>query len=66
MSRQDRLGELNVDERPLLRQLDVIGGSHVEGADEDPSTGRKDNHRLGCDTCQPTLLRDRLEAARPA
>jgi type I restriction enzyme R subunit len=63
MSQQDRLDELNVVERPLLRQLGVMGWTHVEGADEDPSTGRKDYHLLGRDTFQQTLLRDRLEAA---
>lgn len=63
MSQQDRLDELNVVERPLLRQLGVVGWTHVEGADEDPSTGRKDYHLLGRDTFQQTLLRDRLEAA---
>ena len=63
MSQQDRLDELNVVERPLLRQLGVMGWSHVEGADEDPSTGRKDYHLLGRDSFQQTLLRDRLEAA---
>ena len=47
MSQQDRLDELNVVERPLLRQLGVMGWTHVEGADEDPSTGRKDCHLLG-------------------
>ncbi|RWA68017.1 type I restriction endonuclease [Mesorhizobium sp.] len=63
MSQQDRLDELNVVERPLLRQLDVMGWTHVEGADEDPSTGRKDYHLLGRADFQQTLLRDRLEAA---
>lgn len=63
MSQQDRLDELNVVERPLLRQLDVMGWTHVEGADEDPSTGRKDYHLLGRSDFQQTLLRDRLEAA---
>lgn len=63
MSQQDRLDELNVVERPLLRQLGVMGWTHVEGADEDPSTGRKDYHLLGRDTFQQTVLRDRLEAA---
>ncbi len=63
MSQQDRLDELNVVERPLLHQLGVMGWVHVEGADEDPSTGRKDYHLLGRDSFQQTLLRDRLEAA---
>lgn len=63
MSQQDRLDELNVVERPLLRQLGVMGWTHVEGADEDPSTGRKDYHLLGRDTFQQALLRDRLETA---
>jgi type I restriction enzyme, R subunit len=63
MSQQDRLDELNVVERPLLRQLGVMGWTHVEGADEDPSTGRKDYHLLGRDSFQQTLLRHRLEAA---
>ncbi|MEI9409333.1 type I restriction endonuclease subunit R [Mesorhizobium salmacidum] len=63
MSQQDRLDELNVVERPLLRQLRAMGWSHVEGADEDPSTGRKDYHLLGRADFQQTLLRDRLEAA---
>ncbi|TDR32423.1 type I restriction endonuclease [Aquamicrobium defluvii] len=63
MSQQDRLDELNVVERPLLRQLGVMGWTHVEGADEDPSTGRKDYHLLGRDTFQRTVLRDRLESA---
>lgn len=63
MSQQDRLDELNVVERPLLRQLDVMGWTHVEGADEDPSTGRKDYHLLGRSDFHQTLLRDRLEAA---
>ncbi|MBB2692256.1 UNVERIFIED_ORG: type I restriction enzyme R subunit [Rhizobium esperanzae] len=63
MSQQDRLDELNVVERPLLRQLDVMGWTHVEGADEDPSTGRKDYDLLGRSDFQQTLLRDRLEAA---
>jgi len=63
MSQQDRLDELNVVERPLLRQLGVMGWTHVEGVDEDPSTGGKDFHLLGRDTFQQTLLRDRIEAA---
>lgn len=63
MSQQDRLDELNVVERPLLRQLGVMGWTHVEGAAEDPSTGRKAYHLLGRDTFQQTLLRDRLKAA---
>src|SRR4051812_35599403 len=63
MSQQDRLDELNVVERPLLRQLAVIGWTHVEGADEDPSSGHKDYHLLGRASYQQTLLRDRLEAA---
>lgn len=63
MSQQDRLDELNVVERPLLCQLGVMGWTHVEGADEDPSTGRKDYHLLGRTDFQQTLLRDRLEAA---
>ncbi|MDP9412727.1 MAG: type I restriction endonuclease [Pseudomonadota bacterium] len=63
MSQQDRLDELNIVERPLLRQLGVMGWSHVEGADEDPSTGRKDYHLLGRANFQQTLLRGRLEAA---
>lgn len=63
MSQQDRLDELNVVELPLLRQLGVIGWTHVEGADEDPSSGRKDYHPLGRADFQQTLLRDRLEAA---
>jgi hypothetical protein len=53
----------DVVERPLLRQLGVMGWTHVDGADEDPSTGRKDYHLLGRDSFQQTLLRDRLEAA---
>lgn len=63
MSQQDRLDELNVVERPLLRQLGAMGWTHVEGADEDPSSGRKDYHLLGRADFQQTLLRDRLEAA---
>lgn len=63
MSQQDRLDELSVVERPLLRQLGVMGWTHVEGADEDPSTGRKDYHLLGRGAFQQTLLRDRLAAA---
>ncbi|CDZ54493.1 type I restriction endonuclease subunit R [Neorhizobium galegae] len=63
MTQQDRLDELNVVERPLLHQLAVMGWSHVEGAEEDPSTGRKDYHLLGRADFQQTLLRDRLEDA---
>jgi type I restriction enzyme R subunit len=63
MSQQDRLDELNVVELPLLHQLGAMGWTHVEGADEDPSTGRKDYHLLGRADFQQTLLRDRLEAA---
>lgn len=63
MSQQDRLDELNVVERPLLRQLDAMGWTHIDGADEDPSTGRKDYHLLGRPGFQQTLLRNRLEAA---
>ena len=62
MSQQDRLDELNVVELPLLRQLGAMGWTHVEGADEDASTGRKDYHLLGRADFQQTLLRDRLEA----
>ena len=40
-----------------------MGWSHVEGADEDPSSGRKDYHLLGRTDFQQTLLHDRLEAA---
>ena len=63
MSQIDRLDELNVVERPLLRQLSAMGWRHVEGADEDPANGRKDYHLLGRTDFQQTLLRDRLEAA---
>ena len=63
VSQLDRLDELNVVERPLLRQLGGMGWSHVEGADEDPSSGRKDYHLLGRTDFQQTLLHDRLEAA---
>lgn len=63
MSQQDRLDELNVVELPLLRQLGAMGWTHIEGADEDPGTGRKDFHLLGRADFQQTLLRDRLEAA---
>lgn len=63
MSQQDRLDELNVVELPLLRQLKAIGWTHVEGADEDTSTGSKDFHLLGRADFQQILLRDRLEAA---
>ena len=40
-----------------------MGWTHVEGADEDASTGRKDYHLLGRVDFQQTLFRDRLEAA---
>jgi len=63
MSQLDRLDELNVVERPLLGQLGAMGWSHVEGADEDPGSGRKDYHLLGRADFQQTLLHDRLEAA---
>lgn len=63
MSQQDRLDELNVVERPLLRQLGAMGWGRVEGADEDPTTGRKEYQLLGRADFQEVLLRDRLEAA---
>lgn len=63
MTQLDRLDELNVVERPLLRQLGAMGWHHVEGADENPASGRKDYHLLGRTDFQQTLLRDRLEAA---
>ncbi len=40
-----------------------MGWLHVDGADEDPGSGRKDYHLLGRTDFQQTLLRDRLEAA---
>ena len=63
MSIQDRLDELSVVELPFLRQLAAMGWTHVEGADEDAASGRKDFHLLGRTDFQQTLLRDRLEAA---
>ena len=63
MSIQDRLDELNVVELPLLRQLGSMGWTHVDGAEEDVASGRKDYHLLGRADFQQTLLRDRLEAA---
>ena len=63
MSIQDRLDELNLVELPLLRQLETMGWTHVNGAEEDASSGRKDYHLLGRADFQQTLLRDRLEAA---
>jgi type I restriction enzyme, R subunit len=63
MSQQDRLDELNVVELPLLRQLGATGWTHVEGAEDDPGTGRKDYHLLGRADFQQTLLRDRLVQA---
>ena len=41
MSQQDRLDELNVVELPLIAQLGAMGWTHIDGADEDPNTGRK-------------------------
>jgi type I restriction enzyme, R subunit len=63
MSIQDRLDELNLVELPLLGQLGTMGWTHVAGADEDTSTGRKDYHLLGRADFQQTLLRDQLAAA---
>jgi type I restriction enzyme, R subunit len=63
MSIQNRLDELNVVELPLIAQLAAMGWTHVDGADEDASTGRKDYHLLGRADFQQTLLRDRLAEA---
>ena len=63
MSIQDRLDELNVVELPLIKQLGAMGWMHIEGADEDASTGRKTFHLLGRADFQQTLLRDRLVEA---
>ena len=38
-----------------------MGWTHVEGADEDASSGRKTFHLLGRADFQQTLLRDRLK-----
>ena len=63
MSIQDRLDELSVVELPLLRQLSAMGWTHLDGADEDVASGRKDYHLLGRADFQQTLLRERLETA---
>ena len=63
MSKQDRLDELNVVERPLLSQLEAMGWMHIDGADEDAETGRKDYGLLGRDTFREVLLHDRLTEA---
>ena len=63
MSIQDRLDELNVVELPLIAQLGNMGWTHVDGADEDAGTGRKDYHVLGRSDFQQTLLGDRLAEA---
>ena len=63
MSQQDRLDELNVVELPLIAQLDAMGWTHIDGADEDPSSGRKTFHLLSRTDFQKTLLRERLTAA---
>ena len=63
MSQQDRLDELNVVELPLIAQLGAMGWTHIDGADEDPNSGRKTFHLLSRADFQQTLLRDRLAAA---
>ena len=63
MSIQDRLDELNVVELPLIAQLGAMGWTHIDGADEDPSSGRKTFHLLSRRDFQQTLLRERLTAA---
>ncbi len=63
MSIQDRLDELNVVELPLIAQLGAMGWNHINGADEDPGTGRKTFHLLARPDFQQTMLRGRLTAA---
>src|SRR5271166_5829404 len=63
MSQQDRLDELNVVELPLIAQLGAMGWMHIDGADEDPSSGRKTFHLLSRTDFQQTLLREGLAAA---
>ena len=63
MSIQDRLDELHVVERPLLRQLEGLGWTTVSGADEDAASGRKTFCTLGRADYQQVLLPDRLRTA---